>query len=321
MKQSAEYNLSINLLNKKQVLWKQLKRYRMLFLMMLPGFFYLLLNNYLPMMGVVIAFKNVNFTKGIFKSDWCGFDNFKFIFRTDDAFIITRNTLGYNIIFILVNLFLAVTLAILLNEVLKQNLKKFYQSALILPYFLSMVIVAYLVYSFLNPESGFINRVVLPLFGIEPIDWYFEPKYWPFILVFVNAWKGVGYSSVIYIAAITGIDQEYYEAATIDGASKWKQTKHITLPLLVPVITTMTILAIGRIFYSDFGLFYQIPMESGKLIPVTNTIDTYVFRGLLQMGDIGMSSAAGLYQSFVGFVLVLITSLIIRKFSPENSLF
>ncbi len=296
-------------------------RYKALYLLMIPGLLYLLINNYIPMFGVIIAFKNYNYSKGIFKSDWIGFENFKFLFATNDAFIMTRNTILYNAVFIIVNLMLAVAMALLLNEVKQKSAKRIYQSSVLLPYFLSAVIVAYLVYSLLNPVSGLVNMSILQPLGLEPVSWYLEPKYWPYIIVIVNAWKNVGYGSIIYLSAMTGIDTEYYEAATIDGARKWQQVKYITLPLLVPVMTIMTILAIGRIFYSDFGLFYQLPMQSGTLLPVTNVIDTYVYTSLITMGDIGMSSAAGLYQSVVGFLLVLSTNLLIRRINPENALF
>ncbi|MGE6228498.1 ABC transporter permease [Paenibacillus chitinolyticus] len=306
---------------RKRTLRKKLKRYRMLFLLMVPGIAYLLLNNYLPMLGIIIAFKDINYAKGILASEWVGLKNFEYLFTTSDAFIITRNTLLYNAAFIAVNTFLAVALAILLHEVRHKLLKKFFQSAMLLPYFLSAVIVAYLVYSMLSQEYGFINKFILSPLGFDPIAWYMEPKYWPYILTLVSIWKGVGYLSIVYIAAIIGIDHEYYEASTIDGATKWQQIKHITLPLILPVITIMTLLQIGRIFYADFGLFYQIPMDSGPLLPVTNVIDTYVYRGLMQLGDIGMSSAAGLYQSVVGFVLVLLSNLAVRKLDRDNALF
>lgn len=306
---------------KNRILWKAVRQHKALYFLMLPGIVYLMLNNYIPMFGIIIAFKNYNYTKGILGSPWIGFVNFKYLFATTDALIITRNTLLYNAVFIVVNLILSVSMAILLNEVRSNTGKRFYQSAVLLPYFLSAVIVAYLVYALLNPDSGAVNMSILKPLGVEPISWYLEPKYWPLILVIVNAWKYVGYGSIIYISAITGIDTEYYEAATIDGAKKWQQVRYITLPMLVPVMTIMTILAIGRIFYSDFGLFYQLPMESGTLLPVTNVIDTYVYRGLINLGDIGMSSAAGLYQSVVGFLLVLFTNLLVRKISPENALF
>lgn len=301
--------------------WNAIIRHKVLYMLMVPGIVYLLLNNYMPMFGVIIAFKDFNYAKGILGSKSVGFDNFKYLFSTNAAFEMTRNTLAYNAVFITLNLVFAVGMALLLNEVKNNFTKRFYQSAVLLPYFLSAVIVAYLVYSLLNPASGLVNMSILKTFGIEPISWYLEPKYWPFILVITNAWKNVGYASIIYISAMAGIDTEYYEAATIDGARKWQQIKYITIPLLTPVMVIMTILAIGRIFYSDFGLFYQLPMQSGTLLPVTNVIDTYVYNSLINMGDVGMSSAAGLYQSTVGFLLVLGTNLFVRKFSPENALF
>jgi putative aldouronate transport system permease protein len=289
--------------------------------MMMPGLLYLLINNYIPMAGLVIAFKNVNFSQGLFNSDWYGFKNFEFLFSTSDAFIITRNTILYNLCFIIINTVMAVGVAILLNEVTKKFWSRFYQSAILLPYLISMVIVSYLVFSMLSVESGFLNKTILPMLGKDAVEWYSEASYWPYILVIVNSWKGYGFFCIIYLASIIGIDKEYYEAATIDGASKWKQIWKITIPLIQPQIVMMTLLAIGRIFYSDFGLFYQVPMNSGALYSTTNVIDTYVYRGLLQLGDIGMSSAAGLYQSMVGFVLVILANLTVRKINKENALF
>jgi putative aldouronate transport system permease protein len=300
---------------------KRIWKFSPLYLMMLPGIAYLIMNNYLPMFGLVIAFKDINFAKGIWGSDWVGFQNFKFLFQTSDAYIITRNTILYNVAFIILNLIVAVGLAILLNEIKSKIASRLYQSVIILPFLISMVLVSYLVYSMLSMESGFMNKTVLPMLGIDPVSWYNEPKYWPYVLTFVEVWKGAGYSCIIYLAAIIGIDPEYYEAATLDGASKWQQIRKITLPLITPVITMLTLLAIGRIFYSDFGLFYQVPMNAGALFSTTNVIDTYVFRGLLQLGNIGMSSAAGFYQSVVGFVLVLASNYIVRKFNKENALF
>jgi len=297
------------------------RKFTPLFLMMLPGFIYLFVNNYIPMLGIAIAFKNVDFAKGIVGSDWAGLDNFKYLFATSDALVITRNTLLYNSIFIVINLVVSVTIAVLLNEVRKRALLRFYQSAILLPYLISMVIVGYLVFSMLSMETGFLNKALLPLLGLDEILWYSETEYWPYILTIVNTWKNAGYLCVIYFAAIIGIDKEYFEAATIDGAGKWRQILQITLPLIAPVITVMTLLQIGRIFYSDFGLFYQVPLDAGALLPVTNVIDTYVYRGLMTIGDIGMSSAAGFYQSVVGFVLVFLSNYVVRKFNKENALF
>ena len=191
---------------------------------------------------------------------------------------------------------------------------------MLFPHFLSWVIVSYFVFSFLSVDKGMMNSM-LGVFGIEPISWYSEPDKWPGILIFMNVWKGVGYGSIVYLAAIVGIDKTYFEAATIDGASKWQQIKNITIPLLIPLMIILTIMAIGGIFRSDFGLFYQVPRNSAILYPVTDVIDTYIYKGLMNMGNIGMSTAAGLYQSLVGFVLIMITNRIVKKIDPEYGLF
>ncbi len=300
---------------------KTFVKHRSLWIMVLPGLIYLLINNYLPMFGTVIAFKDFNYTDGLWGSAWSGLKNFQFLFATQDAYVITRNTLLYNAVFIVFNLVLALTVALLLNEIRRRLLQSVYQSILLLPYLISFSIVGYLVYSFLSMEYGFINTAVLEKLGLPPVSWYMEAKYWPFILVLVNAWKYIGYSSVIYLAAMTGINQEYYEAARIDGANRWKQMTRITLPLIKPVIIVMMLLLVGRIFYADFGLFYQVTLNTGILLPTTNVIDTYVYRALIQTGDVGMSSAAGLFQSVVGFLLVFSVNLLIRKFDRENALF
>jgi len=300
---------------------KRLKRYRMMFLLMLPGMAYLIVNNYLPMFGIVIAFKDYGHASWFLGGDWIGFKNFEFLFKTRDAWVITRNTLFYNGGFILINTVLAITVAILLNEVRHRFLSRWYQGVILLPYLISMVIVAYIVMAFLNAESGLFNKSILPLLGLEPANWYGESKYWPYILTLVNTWKSVGYGSVLFLAAIIGIDQEYYEAAVLDGASKWRQIRSITVPLIMPTITILTILSVGRIFYSDFGLFYQVPLNSGPLQPTTDVIDTYVYRSLITIGDVGMSSAAALYQSVVGFVLVLLTNYIVRKKDRDQAIF
>jgi putative aldouronate transport system permease protein len=299
----------------------KLRRAIPLFVMMLPGLVYLVINNYLPMAGLIIAFKDVNYAKGILASDWVGFKNFEYLFKTPDAFIITRNTILYNLAFIVIGTLVAIAVAILLNEIRTKFFSRFYQSVIVIPNLISMVIVGYLVLAFLSIDTGMVNKTVLHFFGIADISWYTEPQYWPFILIFVNTWKSFGLTSVIYFAAIIGIDKEYYEAASLDGASKWQQIKTITLPLITPVIITLTLLAVGRIFYSDFGLFYQVPLNSGPLYSTTNVIDTYVYRGLLQLGDVGMSSAAGAYQSLVGFALVLLANYAVRRINPDYALF
>lgn len=300
---------------------KKVKRYRVLFLMTLPGIIYLLINNYLPMLGVVIAFKNYNAIDGFFGSEWIGFKNFEYLFKTEDALIITRNTLLYNTAFIILNTIFALGLAIFLNEIKNKLASRFYQSVVILPHLISTVIVGFLVFALLSVENGFVNKTLLPLVGMDPISWYSESQYWPYILTFVNMWKNIGYLCVVYLAAIIGIDKEYYEAADLDGASKWKQIRYITIPMITPIITIMTLLAIGRIFYADFGLFYQVPLNAGAIQSTTDVIDTYVYRALLNTGDIGMSSAAGMYQSLVGFILVMLSNYIVRKRSKENALF
>ncbi|HIU77538.1 MAG TPA: sugar ABC transporter permease [Candidatus Pelethocola excrementipullorum] len=297
------------------------KRFLPLYLMLLPGCIYFIINNYLPMLGIVIAFKRVNFSTGILASPFAGLDNFKFLFATKDAWIITRNTLLYNLGFIVVNTVVGIFIAILICEVRNKKAKKMYQSVILLPFLMSMVVLSYIVYALLSTENGLINNSILEPLGLSQISWYSNPKYWPFILVIVNCWKGVGYGCLIYIAGIIGIDPAFYEAARLDGASKWQEIKHITLPSLVPTIITLTLLSIGRIFYSDFGLFYQVPMNSGILQPTTNVIDTYVFRALLELGNVGMSSAAGVFQSVVGFLIVMLSNWSVRKLDKDKALF
>ena len=299
---------------------KHLKRYLSLYVMALPGLIYLFINNFMPLPGLVLAFKKYNAKKGIFGSPFVGLKNFKYLFVTKDAFIITRNTILYNLAFIVINTILAIAVAILLAE-MTSKMKKVYQCLILLPYMISMVIVSYLVFGFLSTENGFFNNTVLRALGMEPISWYMKKQYWPFILVFVNAWKVIGYNCIIYLAAILGIDRSIYESAAIDGASKWAQIKNITIPLLRPTVIMLTLLAVGRIFYSDFGLFYQVPQNQGALFSVTNTIDTYVYRGLLELGDMSMASAAGLYQSVIGFILILSANWAIRKIDPESAMF
>lgn len=299
----------------------RLKRNLPLYLMFLPGALYLLINNYIPMGGLIVAFKQYNVRDGLLGSKWIGLKNFKFLFATPDAFIITRNTILYNVAFIIINMVVGIAFAIFICDAINKRLKKTYQSAILFPYLMSAVILGYIVFAFCSQSNGILNKTILPALGMDPVNWYAEPSKWPFILIFVNTWKGVGYGCLIYIAAINGIDQGLYEAASLDGATKWQQICHITLPELVPTIITLTLMSIGRIFYSDFGLFYQVPRNSGALFSTTNVIDTYVYRGLMEQSNIGMSAAAGFYQSVVGFLLVLTANLIVRKVSKDNALF
>lgn len=300
---------------------KHIKKRLPYYLMALPGFIYLLVNNYIPMTGIVIAFKDIDFRLGIWKSPWAGLDNFKFLFQSKDAFIITRNTVLYNIAFFILGTALSITLAILVNEIHRKATKKIYQTLLLLPYLMSWVVVNYLVFVFLSAENGIVNNAILAPLGLETINWYQEKAYWPFILVFVYLWKSSGYSMIIYLSSIVGISQDYYEAAKIDGAGKWKQIRYITLPLLKPTVITMFILSVGQIFRSDFGLFYQIPRDSGTLYDVTRTFDVYIYQALMKNSDYAMSGAASFYQSVVGFILIVGANAAVRKYNKSSALF
>jgi len=291
-----------------------------LLLMCLPALVLFLLFNYLPMGGLILAFKDFNYADGIFGSAWSGIKNFKFLFSSNDAWTITRNTLGMNCIFIFVGLICALTMAILLNEINKKRYIKIYQTVMFFPYFFSWVVVAYMFYSFLSPQYGIIDSILKNL-GLGTIDWYTHPCYWPFILTFASVWKSLGYGAVIYYAGIMGIDTEYYEVAAMDGATRFQMNYKITIPLLAPIITMLTLLQIGRIFYADFGLFYFVPMHIGLLYPTTLVIDTYVFNGLRVTGDISMSTAAGFYQSIVGFIMILGANFVVRRINKENAIF
>ena len=299
----------------------KLRRYLPLYPMFLPGAIYLLINNYIPMAGIIVAFKKYNARLGIWKSPFCGLANFEFLFKSPDAWVITRNTILYNVVFIALNTVVGIMFAIFICDTVSKKLKKVYQSAILFPYLMSAVILGYIVYAFLSQSTGIVNNSILSVFGKEAVNWYAEPKYWPFILVFVNLWKGVGYGCLIYISTINGIDPSLYEAASLDGATKWQQIKNITLPFLKSTVITLTLMSIGRIFYSDFGLFFQVPRDSGLLYSTTNVIDTYVYRGLMKSGNVGMSAAAGFYQSIIGFIIVLTANAVVRKVSEENAMF
>lgn len=302
----------------------RLKTNKELLILSAPGAVWFFLFAYLPLFGILLAFKEYRLSGGFFESlitsEFVGFDNFKFLFSSGDAWIILRNTVLYNLTFIVLGVVLPVILALLLNELRNKGMAKIYQSSMFLPYFLSWVVVSYCVFAFLNPEKGYFNAV-LEQFGHEGISWYTEKKYWPFIIIFMSQWKGMGYNTVMYLASICGIDKTYYEAAVLDGATKWQQVKYITIPLLKPIITILLIMAVGGIFKADFGLFYQLPMNSGPLYPVTNVLDTYIFRALQTNGEIGMSSAAALFQSVVGFVMIMGANKLVSKIDADNALF
>lgn len=287
----------------------------------LPGAIWMIFFFYIPVFANVVAFKEFHFSPdgflaSLMQSKWVGFENFKFLFTSDAAWLITKNTILYNLGFISLNLVISVFFAIVMSELRHKRLVKVYQTSMLLPYFLSWVIIGYFVMAFLNPDKGLLNMMMH-----TDINWYAEPKYWPFILLFIGTWKGIGYNSILYFATVMGIDPTYYEAATVDGANKWQQIKNITIPQLVPLMTLMTILAVGNIFRADFGLFYQVPQNSGALYNVTSVLDTYIFNGLTSTGDIGMSSAASLYQSVVGCVLLVSTNALVRKLDGDSALF
>lgn len=305
---------------KRKTNWKH---YLPFYIMFLPGLAYLLINNYIPLYGLQLAFKQFSYKKGISGSPWIGLKNFKFLFASDDAFIMIRNTLGYNVFWIILNMVLGVAVAILFNEIISKKAKKFYQTAILLPYLMSMVVVAYLVYAFLSADTGLVNNSIIKgLMGKDTgISWYMESKYWPFILTFVNSWKSIGFGMLLYLSSLLGIDSSLYEAARIDGATKWQQIRKITIPLLKPTIIMLVILNIGQIFRSDFGLFYQVPMNQGKLYSVTQTIDTYVYRALLVNNNFGMSAAASFLQSIVGFIFIVTANAIVGKIDKDSTLF
>ncbi len=276
--------------------------------------------SYLPMAGIVIAFKDYKYNLGIFGSKWVGFDNFKFFFKSDVFARITYNTLSMNFMFIVIGTILAVFVAILLFELKSRAATKVFQTIMITPHFISWVIVAYMVFALLNTKYGIVNNI-RAIMGLEKIDWYGKADYWPGILIIANVWKNIGMNSVMYYAGLMGIDSALFEAAEVDGANKVKIILHIIIPMLVPLITVLTILNIGNIFRADFGLFYNVPRNIGMLYKKTDVIDTYIFRTMREVGDMGMSSAVGLLQSIVGMITVIVTNSITKKINPDNALF
>ena len=297
---------------------EQIKKDIPLFLMMLPGLLYLFANNYLPMFGILIAFKKVNFSVGIFQSPWCGLDNFEFLFKTKDAWIMIRNTVCYNLVWIAMGLVIAVAIAICMAEISSRKAAKVIQPVICFPSMVSAVLLSFIVYAFLSKTYGYLNTTI---FAEKPVNWYATAKYWPIILTIVHFWQNAGQSSIIYMASIGGIDKSLYESARLDGANKWRQITAITLPMLKPMITLMMLMSVGRIFNSDFGLFYQVPLGSGLLYNTTQTIDTYVYRARLEMNNVSMSSAASVFQAIIGFVLVMVSNTLVAVIDPDNALF
>lgn len=288
----------------------------------MPTTVWYILFSFLPMFGAIIAFKDFKilggFLTNVFNSPWSGLKNFEFLFKSNDAWIVIRNTLGYNFLFIILSIVLPVTLALMIGQLHSRKAGKFYQTMMFLPYFLSWVVVSAVAWAFLSFDKGIANQFLEGI-GTDPVNWYMEPKYWPYFLVFMNLWKGLGYGMVVYLATIAGIDSTYYEAAVIDGASKWQQMQYITLPLMKLVIVMMFILAVGRIFYTDFGLFFQVPRDSNSLFNVTTTIDVLVYKQL-KTATVGMAAASAFVQSVMGCATILIANWIVRKVDPDSAM-
>jgi len=296
------------------------KKNRSLTAMTIPGSIMIFIFQYIPMFGLILAFKDFRYDKGIFGSDWCGLDNFKFFFNSLDAWRVTRNTIVMNLIFIFSTLVVSLTVALVLYQITNRIMIKFYQTMIFVPYFLSMAVVAFVVYAFLNVDMGVINHILKGM-GKDPVLWYSRADLWPGILAGINLWKNLGYYVLVYYAAFMGLDASCFEAAQIDGATDFQVMVKIAIPMIAPVIIIMLLLQIGKIFYSDFGLFYLVTRNSGALYSTVDVIDTYIFRALRVAGDIGVSAAVGMYQSIVGFILVLVSNLIVRKIDSDSALF
>lgn len=295
------------------------KRNLSLILIALPGIIALFIWAYLPMYGSIIAFKDYQYVKGIFGSEFVGFDNFKFFFQSPDAWRITRNTVGYSLLFLALRLMLGMFVAMMLYEVRSKIAIKFYQTSMIIPNYLSWVIIGYVSYVLLKPSGGVLNQL-LTTFGLSDVNWYSEPKVWPFVLTFWHLWKSIGMESIMYYAALMGIDESLFEAADVDGATTWQKRRYITIPMLMSFTCIMLILGMGSVFRGDFGLFYQIPRDIGTLYPVTDVMDTYLYRGL-KAGSMSMSSAVGLFQSVVGCILVIVTNAIVKRIDEDKAMF
>lgn len=304
----------------KPPFWKTVKRHWMLLAMLAPAVLYVVVFSYIPMSGIILAFKRYQYNGGIYFSPWCGLDNFKALLIAGKLGQVTRNTLLYNIAFIALGVVFEMGSAILLNELRNRYFKKISQSLMFLPYFISWVVAGAVMYNMFNYERGVVNSVLTAI-GFQPFDLYNTPAAWPFVIIFLKIWKQSGYGSVVYLAAITGLDQEMFEAASIDGANAWQKIKYITIPSLVPTMMIMVLLAIGNIFRGDFGLFYQTVRSSALLQPVTDIIDTYVFRLLITNSDIGVSAATGLYQSVLCFITITVCNKLVKKIDPDYALY
>lgn len=292
----------------------------------IPTFIWYILFSFLPMFGLIMAFKNYKLVPGhgfvysILHSEWSGFKNFEFLIKSNDLFTILRNTILYNLVFIVVGMIFAVGLAIMINELYSKRKSKIYQTLMFFPYFMSWVVVTYFLDAFLNQENGLINGILQDM-GKDPVQWYMKAGAWPVILIFMYLWKSTGYNMVIYLSSISGIDTTLYEAASIDGATKWQQVKNITLPCLKGVIIMMFILNVGKIFYSDFGLFYQLSQgAAGSIFNTTATIDTYVFNALKSNTPVGMTSAVTFFQSVACCITILAANAIVKKLDKDSAI-
>lgn len=305
---------------KKHPFLYDLSHNRTKWLMLLPAAVAVILMCYIPMAGIVLAFKEYNYHDGIFGSPWVGLENFRYFFQSGKAFTTTRNTILYNIAFLFVNTFLEIVCAILLSELAGKWFKRITQSVMFLPYFISWVVVGAFIYNMLNYEFGAVNTLLRQL-GMEPVDIYSKKALWPFLLVAASAFKSVGYGTVMYLASIMNIDGQLFEAADLDGANMWQKIKYITLPCIRPTVVILFLLAIGTIMKGDFQMFWQVTGNNPMVLDVTDVIDTYVTRSLLNLQEFGMTSAAGLYQSVFSFILVLIANRIVKKVEPDYALF
>lgn len=299
---------------------KKVKRYRILLLMLLPAVIYTVIFSYIPMGGIVLAFKNYNYADGILGSPWCGLANFDFFFSSGEAWKLTRNTILYNSAFIIVDLIMQVSVAIFLTEIHGKYFKKISQSIMFLPYFISWVIVSVIAYNLFSYDYGLINSFLQNL-GMGKIDFYNTKWIWIPILIFFNCWKNLGHGSVMYLAAIMGVDTSLYEAAKVDGANAFQRIFHVTIPSIMPTIVVLLLLSVGGIFKGNFNMFYQLIGSNGNLYNYTDVIDTYTFRALMVNNNISMSAASGLYQSVFGLVAVLITNFLVRRYDKDYSLF
>ena len=300
--------------------FQDFKKNKVILFMLIPAVLYYFIFMYVPMAGIIIAFKRLDYAAGIFGSDWVGFDNFKFFFMSGQAFNVTKNTFLYNLVFIVVNTSLQITVSIFLSEMRNKYVKKTTQTLMLMPYFISWVVVGAFIYNIFNYEFGALNTVFKSL-GLEPVDVMGTVGAWKYILVFFNSWNGVGYGSIVYMAAITGIDKELYEASELDGANIFQQIWRITIPSIKPTIIIMILLNVGSIFRGNFSMFYQIIGNNGLLFNSTDVIDTFVFRSLMKTQEVGMASAAGLYQSVLCFAIIMITNGIIKRIDSEYALF